>query len=359
VLACLAAALVWPQGGRAHGPITTKMLFNREIVRILKDNCLGCHRPGGIAPMSLATYEDARPWAKAIKEELLEHRMPPWHAVKGFGEFRNAPPLSQRDVDAVVNWVEGGAPKGDAALLPPGPLYSSDWSLGKPDAVLAPDAAHAVAPEADERTDFRFELRSRERWLTGFDIRPGAAAVVHCATLHLEGPRPSLLGTWVPGHEPAAWPAGVSRRLPAGAAVRLRIHYRGSGEPAVDRSELGLYLSGQPPARELHEITLGRSGESTQLARAAQAIAIVPLADPRVVSVQATAYRPDGTSEVLVWTREPRADWQQTYVFKTPVNLPRGTRVEMIAHPAGAGAQPLATLFYATATVRRAAAPGS
>ena len=352
----LAAAALWPAGGRAHTPITTSILFNREVVRILKDNCLGCHRPGGIAPMSLATYEDARPWAKAIKEELLERRMPPWPAVKGFGVFGNAPPLSQRDVDIIVNWVEGGAPRGDASLLPQGSLFASDWRLGAPDAVLLPEAAHDVAADADERVDFKLKLNAPEHWLTGFDVRPGAAAVVHCAALYFDT---SLLGTWVPGQKPTAWPSGVARRLPAGAALRLRIHYHGNGESTSDRSELGLYLSSQPPARPLEAITLAASGMSTRLEAGAEAIAIAPLADPRVLSVQATAYRPDGTSEVLVWTREPKSDWQQTYVFKKPVSLPRGTRVEVIAHPAAAASQPLATLFYVTPSARRAGAPGS
>src|SRR5712692_336417 len=87
----------------AHEPITTKVRFNKELVRILQRNCLSCHHPGGIA-MSLATYDEARPWAKAIKEEVLEKRMPPWRAVKGYGDFRNAPSLTQRDVDLIVNW---------------------------------------------------------------------------------------------------------------------------------------------------------------------------------------------------------------------------------------------------------------
>jgi hypothetical protein len=352
----LAAAALWPAGGRAHTPITTSILFNREVVRILKDNCLGCHRPGGIAPMSLATYEDARPWAKAIKEELLERRMPPWLAVKGFGVFGNAPPLSQRDVDTIVNWVEGGAPKGDASLLPQRPLFASDWPLGEPDEVLLPDAAHDVAAEADERVDFRLKLRTPGRWLSGFDLRPGAGAVVHCAALYVDT---SLLGTWVPGQKPVAWPQGVARRLLAGGGLRLQIHYRGNGEPTSDRSQLALYSSSQPPPRQLHEIRLAPSGMSVQLSEPAEAIAVVPLADPRVVSVQATAYRPDGTSEVLVWTREPKSDWQQTYVFKKPVSLPRGTRLEVIAHPAAAASQPLATLFYVTPSARRAGAPGS
>src|SRR5512143_506952 len=100
------------RSGSAHEPITTKVRFNKEVIRVLQRSCLGCHRPGGIA-MSLATYDEARPWAKAIKEELLEKRVPHWHPMKGYGEFRNSPSLTQQDVDLVVNWVEGGAAKGE------------------------------------------------------------------------------------------------------------------------------------------------------------------------------------------------------------------------------------------------------
>jgi mono/diheme cytochrome c family protein len=115
------SALAWPRHTTAHEPITTKVRFNKEVIRILQRNCLGCHRPDGVA-MSLATYDDARPWAKAIKEEILEKRMPPWHAVKGYGDFLNAPSLTQREADLIVNWVEGGAPRGDDKDLPAEPL---------------------------------------------------------------------------------------------------------------------------------------------------------------------------------------------------------------------------------------------
>jgi hypothetical protein len=331
--------------------------------------------------MSLATYEEARPWAKAIKEELLEKRMPPWPAVRGFGEFRNAPPLTQRDVDAIVNWVEGGAPRGDPKHLPPGPLFPADWPLGPPDLVLTPDAAQEVGADADERRDIVLPTRlSSERWMSALDLRPGEPSVVHCASVRLEGPRPALLGTWVPGLGQAALPEGVARRIPAGARVRVRIHYRGSGQPAVDSSALGLYLSKARPARELRELSLAPARAlsspratatsdqplraSIRLPSAAEAVALVPRADPGLASVQATVYRPDGTSEVLVWTRGHRSDWQPTYFFKRPVSLPRLSRLEVIAHRVTpeAGAQtdgvtggaeppsrdddPLLTLFY-------------
>lgn len=102
----------------AHDPITTKLTWSSEIVRIMHRRCAACHRPGGKAPMSLLTYEESRPWAKAIKEEVLERRMPPWGAVKGFGEFADDRGLTQDEIHTLADWVEGGAPEGDAKYLP-------------------------------------------------------------------------------------------------------------------------------------------------------------------------------------------------------------------------------------------------
>ena len=109
----------------AHDPITTKLLWTQEISRIVNKHCASCHREGGGA-MSLMTYDEARPWAKAIRDEVLARRMPPWGAVKGVGEFRDDPSLSQIEIDMIVNWVEGGAPKGDDIYLPPAPHFSAE-----------------------------------------------------------------------------------------------------------------------------------------------------------------------------------------------------------------------------------------
>jgi hypothetical protein len=105
---------------RAHDTITTKLTWNREISRIVYSRCIGCHRPGGQA-FSLLTYAEARPWAKAISEEVLERRMPPWGAVKGFGDFRNDQSLSLEQLDWIAHWVDGGAPEGDPKDLPARP----------------------------------------------------------------------------------------------------------------------------------------------------------------------------------------------------------------------------------------------
>lgn len=94
----------------AHDRITTKITWDREIAPIFQARCVSCHSPGGRAPMPLITYEQARPWAKAIKEEVLSRRMPKWHVVRGYGDFRNDPSLSAFEVALVAAWADGGAP---------------------------------------------------------------------------------------------------------------------------------------------------------------------------------------------------------------------------------------------------------
>src|SRR4051812_26778159 len=102
---------------QAHDVITTKITWTREISRLVYKSCVSCHREGGTS-FSLVNYEEARPWAKAIKEEVLTRRMPPWNAVKGFGEFADDQGLTQEQIEVIADWVEGGAPEGNPAYLP-------------------------------------------------------------------------------------------------------------------------------------------------------------------------------------------------------------------------------------------------
>lgn len=144
-------------GARAHEPITTKLTWTQEISRIFYKRCAGCHHDGGAA-MPLVTYDEARPWAKAIREEVLERRMPPWGAVKGVGEFRDDPSLSRVEIDMIVNWVEGGAPKGKDMYLPAAPAFRGavkaasrelpgiEVASAAPVTLKAAAAAVAVAP---------------------------------------------------------------------------------------------------------------------------------------------------------------------------------------------------------------------
>lgn len=363
------ALLTFAFTSSAHEPITTKVRFNKEVIRTFQRSCLGCHHPGGIA-MSLATYEEARPWAKAIKEEVLEKRMPPWHAVKGYGEFRNAPSLTQRDIDVLVNWIEGGAPKGDEKDLPTEPLFSNDWQLGRPDLVLKPEGEAKIAADADEYRNFALPTNLKEdRWLSSIDLQPGTGSVVHCATLYLvrgetgaQSPEPMMqirdersesarlqaqlvLATWMPGQKAVAFEDGVAQLVPAGSRIDVRIHYRGAGETTSDLSKIGLYFAKAPPRKPVQilqiagpEAVIGISAAPQQLKLSittqadTEALAIRPRVHPLVVSFQATAYFPDGSEQVLIWTRGYQFDWEPSYYFRQPVALPKGTRVEVITY---------------------------
>lgn len=117
------AALFLSVHSSAHDVITTPITFNREISRLVYARCASCHRPGGSA-FSLLTFAEARPWAKAIKDEVLERRMPPWGAVKGFGEFQDDQGLTEEQLELVADWVEGGAPEGDEKYLPKAPEFA-------------------------------------------------------------------------------------------------------------------------------------------------------------------------------------------------------------------------------------------
>ena len=105
-------AIVLSSGLAAHDPIKTRVTWTGEIFRIVQARCVGCHAPDGRGPMSLVTYEEARPWARTIKEEVMTRRMPKWHAVRGYGDFSNDPSLSPFEIALIAAWADGGAPRG-------------------------------------------------------------------------------------------------------------------------------------------------------------------------------------------------------------------------------------------------------
>jgi hypothetical protein len=329
----------------AHEPITTKVRFNKEVIRILQRNCLSCHHAGGFAPWSFVTYDEARPWAKAIKEEILEKRMPVWHSVRGYGEFRNAPAMTQHEVDLIINWVEGGAPKGDDKDIPKGHLFSTDWQLGRPDLVIK-SPEQTVAANADEKRAFTLAELKEDRWVTAADVQPGNGSVVHCVTVYAEKDNRSVvIGTWMPGQRTVALPEGVGQMVAAGSRIVARIHYRGVDAEAKDATSIGLYFAKAAPRKQAREVaitdadatipagaTAHQVKTSLTIKEDTEAIAIRPRANALMISFQATAIRPDGSQEILIWTRGYRYDWQPTYYFKRAIALPKGTRIEVIAY---------------------------
>jgi len=119
VCICAIVALL----AHAHPLYTTKITWSREVSRIVYNKCASCHHQGG-SSFSLMSYQEARPWAESIKQQVLARRMPPWNAVKGFGEFKNDHGLAQEDIQIIAQWVEGGAPQGNPFYLPSKPDFS-------------------------------------------------------------------------------------------------------------------------------------------------------------------------------------------------------------------------------------------
>ena len=361
VLSTLFGMLLTPPPGYPHEPITTNVRFNKEVIRIFQRNCLDCHSAGRIkADIPLGTYEEARPWAKAIKEEILEKRMPPYQAVKGYGHFQRDYGLTQREIELIVSWVEGGAPKGEEKDLPRRDQAADAWQLGKPAMVLQPTSTTKVGTDEEMTKCFIVPTGLKEdRWVSAIDFRPGDGRVVNRATMSVISARQKAnacssnitdsaaerLADWSPGQGAISFPAGVARLLQAGTSILLKVSYQGAGEPAEDRSSVGLYFASGKPNGQLQGVTIAaartnipaeanglRVKASYVLPAAAEAVGLRPLLYPYAKSVEVTAHYPDGTVDVLAWAKNRRYEWDPPYFLKKPLELPQGTRIEVTAY---------------------------
>jgi len=146
----LLVVLAFCAAAQAHDVITTAITWNREISRLVYTHCASCHHPGGMA-FSLMTYKEARPWAEAVKEEVLARRMPPWGAIKGFGDFRNDQALTPEEMEIVVSWADGGVPEGEEKDLAPAPKLGDPFpnTASKNDFVVSGDTTLAKPLKVD------------------------------------------------------------------------------------------------------------------------------------------------------------------------------------------------------------------
>src|SRR5215510_9436794 len=171
-----------PYSSKADSPAAAPgVTFNRDVAPIIYRNCAGCHRPGEVAPMSLLSYKEARPWARSIKEKVQSHDMPPWHADPRYEQFSNDRRLPQKDIDTIVAWVDQGAREGDARDLPKKPDFLDGWNISRPDVVFYMPQEYAVpASGVVEYKYFTVPTNfTEDRWIQAAEIRPGSRGVVH------------------------------------------------------------------------------------------------------------------------------------------------------------------------------------
>ena len=195
----------------------TAPTYTKDVAPILYKNCTSCHRPGEIAPMSLLTFKDARPWIKSIGTQVAKGAMPPWHADPAYGEFLNDRRLSAAEKDTLLRWVNAGGPEGDPKDLPAPPKYADGWAIGQPDVVFEMQEDYPLPASGTIAYQY-FEVPTtltEDRWVQAVEVRPGNRATVHHVIVYMRPPEaPASAQPAGAPTEPAASAAGdhVRRR---------------------------------------------------------------------------------------------------------------------------------------------------
>ena len=176
--------------GQAGQTAPAAPTYTKDVAPILFKNCTSCHRPGEIAPMSLLTYEDVRPYAKDIRDEVSEGHMPPWHAAAPKGTFLNERGLTDAEKKTLLAWANTGAAKGDPKDLPATPVYPEGWAIGKPDVVFEMEEDYAVPAEGVIEYEYFYIPTNftEPKWIQAIELRPGNREVVHHILVFVQPP---------------------------------------------------------------------------------------------------------------------------------------------------------------------------
>jgi hypothetical protein len=355
------------------GTVTTVPTFNKEVLPILQKHCQGCHRPGEVAPMSLLTYKDARPWAKAMKVAVVTQKMPPWFAE--FGHFANDRTLSPADLNTLVSWVDNGAPEGDVKDAPPPLKFPEGWQI-KPDMIIEmPKPFHVKAAGTINYQNIKVHVNfPQDEWVVAAEMRAGNPKVVHhmraivlppdshwmsnavygeayedgseAMTGAKEGT--DLLGKYNPGLGAQHFDVdGSAKLVPKGSDIVFNIHYTAVGTPEDDLSKVGLVFSKNPPERRYwmspgtpaaFNMVIPAGAENAEVVSEvtigvdhAELVYIQPHMHLRGKDYELDAIYPTGEKQEI-FKGKWNFDWQVGYQLEKPLSLPKGTRLVAIAH---------------------------
>jgi hypothetical protein len=373
-LASVATCVIW-----AGEPTSAPPTFTKDVAPILYKNCASCHRTGEIAPMSLLTYEQARPWAKSIREKVSQGQMPPWHASEPRGTFLNDRRLTDQEKATLVRWAEAGAPQGDPKDLPPQPKFTEGWEIGQPDTVLSmPKAFNVTASGTIAYQYFTVPTNfTEDKWVQAIEVRPGTRSVVHHVLVFVREkgkpvapaafktaipklPPPTdpndhsqegqlgpgtLIATTAPGTNAMIYDPGQAIRIPAGAELVFQVHYTANGKEATDQSSVGLIYAKEAPKQEIHnsaflnpllKLPPGSDNQAVDSAiefnQDVHITALFPHTHLRGKSWEYRLIYPDGSSNVVLAVPKYDFNWQTYYVFAKPLVVPKGSRLEATAH---------------------------
>jgi hypothetical protein len=369
-LATAASALANAADGGA--PVT----FARDIAPILQEKCQACHRAGEMAPMSLVTYEETRPWAKAIKERVVTRNMPPWHLDKtvGIQHFQNDTSLSNEQIALIARWVDAGAPKGDPKDMPPAKQWPKDngWQLARefgqePDLVVASESYTMPAKGQDVWFKPLTPIPITEpRWVRAVEMRPATPEgrrITHHALAFLQQEEPGsnsgvatqgLLMEWAINKNYDIYRPNTGKLLVPGARVWWEMHYHAVGKEIRDHVELAIYFypKGQEPKYrtfltafpatpgsagfgflDLPPNTIAETEGYTPLRAPARLENFQPHMHLRGKSMLLEAILPDGSKRTLSYVDHFSFNWMTNYIYAddaAPV-LPKGTLIHVVA----------------------------
>jgi hypothetical protein len=315
LFAGIISATLGAQAPKGPQSATATPTFNKDVAPIFYKNCTNCHRPGEIAPMSLLTYKDTRPWVKSIGAQVAKGAMPPWHADPAHGEFLNDRRLSVAEKDTILKWVTAGAPEGRATDLTPAPTYTTEWTLGEPDAVFSMQEDYPIPAEGTIAYQY-FEVPTNfteDKWIQSMEVRAGNPSVLHHVIVYARTPAPSTppaaappagprpapvfifqpgtgipagqsggapnpdykpgpndrpmprrmgptVGGFAPGQFLRVYQEGTAMKLPAGSTLILQSHYTANGKATTDRTRIGVKFAKARPQTEVRFASLINGG---------------------------------------------------------------------------------------------------
>jgi len=351
-----------------------QITFTKDVAPILQKNCQACHRPGSIAPMSLLTYEDARPWARSIKQKIAVREMPPWFIDKNVGiqHFSNDRSLTDDEIAIIVKWVDEGAPQGNPADMPPPRQFpdAEAWQIGKPDLIVTLPKDIVVAAKApDQWPDILVDPGlTEDRYVQGVQIIPakGFPVIHHIRTSVVEptdmnrssgqldgtdgslevGEQGVFLNEYAIGKQGDVFPEGSGRLIKAGTKINFQLHLHSSGKDTPTNVALGLkfYPIGYVPQHVISSTTVSapqvdlrphtdniRSDGYLMLKKAARLLSFQPHMHNRGKAECLEAIYPTGRVEMLSCAKF-RFNWHINYVYSDDAAplLPAGTMLHSI-----------------------------
>jgi peroxiredoxin len=334
------------------------LTFVDDIAPILIQNCVKCHREGGIAPWAMTDYKKVVGWSSMMKEVLLSKRMPPWKADPEVGDFGNSFALSDSNARKIISWIDGGVKRGKGqdilAQLPP---YVREWQQGEPDLLVTLD--EETIP-ASKLIPYRYQKVSlnltEDKWLRGVEIQPGNPKTVHHVVLtNTETNKQSPITNrkarpWTDNYialgggadQATFFPEDTGVFIPKGTTLTMQLHYTSTGKIETDQTRIGFYFLDSIPAKEFYALSpsnvdfvipaFGKNVALTvgdEITRDIKIHYVVPHMHYRGKSIKMIIELPDGTEKTLISVADYNFNWQWLYKLKEPVFVPKGSRIRV------------------------------